>query len=140
MKNRIRLSLTGVGEVLKKEAEERLDEDDVYQIPTCSAGNTQEFYEDVGIPLPQDLVDKLKKKDNGVEFGDEDYEEVYSDVVVYEDEIRLIVTSENFTTIFLRDGLTITVQETAEEIDLYLDLLEMTWFDKLKQYIKLIIK
>lgn len=129
---RIRLSLTGIGEVLTEAAEKRLEKGESYQTPTCSNGRTAEFYDDIGIPIPPDLEAKLKQKDKGIELEDTDFEAVTSDVILYEDQIKVMVTDDEFTTIFLSDGLTITVLETSEEIDYYLDFLHRTWFEKIK--------
>lgn len=137
---RIRLSLTGIGEVLTEAAEKRLEKGDSYQTPTCSNGKTVEFYEDIGIPIPSELIDKLKKQEKGTELEDEDFEMVTSDILVYEDQIKLLVTDDEFTTIFLNDGLTITVLETTEEIDFYLDFLHRTWFEKLKDSVYLFFR
>lgn len=133
---RIRLSLTGCGEVLKESAEKKLEQvDNSYQTPTCSNGKTAEFYDDIGIPLPQDLVDKIKNQSRGIEFSDDDYESVTTDIVVYEDEIKLMITDDEFTTIFLRDGLTITVLEEAEAIDDYISYMQRSQFTKFVNYI-----
>lgn len=138
---RVRLSLTGIGEVLKESAEKKLEQEEKsYQTPTCSNGKTAEFYDDIGIPLPQDLVDKLKEQNKNIELEDDDFEMVTSDIVIYESEIKLMVTDDNFTTIFLKDGLTITVLETSEEIDYYIDFMERTWFDKFKDSISLFFR
>lgn len=137
---RIRLSLTGIGEVLTEAAEKRLEKGESYQTPTCSNGRTAEFYDDIGIPIPPDLEAKLKQKDKGIELEDTDFEAVTSDVILYEDQIKVMVTDDEFTTIFLSDGLTITVLETAEEIDYYLDFLHRNWFEKSKDSIFMFLR
>jgi len=137
---RIRLSLTGIAEVVTEAAEKKLEKEDSYQVPTCDNGLTEEQYQDLGIPLPDSLVQKLKKLEYGVELEDEDFEQVTSDIVVYEDQIKVMVTDDEFTTIFLQDGLTITVLETSEEIDFYLDFLTRTWFEKLRDSVSLFFR
>ncbi len=132
MKKRIRLSLTGVGEVLTEAAEKKLEKGDSYQTPTCDNGKTASWYEDMAIPLPDSLLEKLKQQDEGVELEDEDFEVVTSEVVVYEDQIKLILSDSDFTTIFLHGGITITVLETPDEIDSYLSFLERGWFERVK--------
>jgi len=137
---RIRLSLTGIGEVLTEAAEKKLEKGESYQTPTCSNGKTAEFYDDIGIPIPPDLEAKMKQKDKGIELEDDDFEAVTSDILVYEDQIKLIVTEEDFTTIFLNDNLTITVLETSEEIDFYLDFLQRSWFEKVKNSVSMFFR
>lgn len=134
---RIRLSLTGIGEVLKESAEKKLENEN--SIPRCDAGHTREFYEDLNVPehkFPKELLEREK----GTELEDEDFEMVTSDILVYEDQIKLLVTDDEFTTIFLNDGLTITVLETTEEIDFYLDFLHRTWFEKIKDSVYLFFR
>lgn len=126
---RIRLSLTGIGEVLKESAEKKLENEN--SIPRCDAGHTREFYEDLNVPehkFPKELLEREK----GTELQDDDFEAVTSDILLYEDQIKVMVTDDEFTTIFLNDGLTITVLETVEEIDFYLDFIHRSWVKKIK--------
>lgn len=129
---RKRILLTGVGEILTESAEKKLEQKDSYQIPTCDNGNTAEWYENIGIPLPPELAKKLKEQDKGIELEEEDYEEVHSEIMVWVDQIKLIVTDRELTTIFLEGDLTVTVLETVDEIDNYLDYLEMSWRNKIE--------
>jgi hypothetical protein len=127
---RIRLSLTGIGEVLKESAEKRLEEQESYQIPTCSNGKTEEFYQDIGIPIPPDLEEKLKIQDKGIKFEDDDFEDVYSDISIYEDEIVLKITADDITTLYIRGGYTVDVLESVDEIDSFVDFMNLTWTSK----------
>ena len=132
MKNkRIRLRLTGIGETLTESAEKKLEaaEDNILE-PTCENGKNLSWYEDMAIKPPKDLVDKLKEFESGVKLEDDDYEEVYSDVSLYEDEILFKVTTEDKTTLFIKGGFTIDVLESCEEIDLYVDFQRLSWIDK----------
>jgi hypothetical protein len=129
---RKRILLTGVGEQLTESAEKKLEQKESYQTPTCSNGKTSQWYEDIGIPIPPDLVQKLKEQDQGIELEDEDYEEVHSEIMVYIDQIKFIVSDDEATTIFLKDDLRITVLETVEDIDFFLDYLERSEITKLK--------
>lgn len=135
---RHRLSLTGVGSQLTENAEKKIEESEEYQIPRCSNGLTEEQYLDLNINLPEDLIKKIKNQERGVELKDEDYEETTSEIVVFTDQIKLITTDNDFTTIFLKDNLTITVTETADEIDFYLELLERSWFTKQKDMFSMV--
>lgn len=135
MKRR-RLNFTGVGEVLKKEAEERLQSEDVdYGEPKCDNGYTVEFYNDLNVDLPQELKDRLKSREKGIELEDDDFEETYSDVMVYEDEIKFYVTDINGTTIFLNDDISLSVLETVDDIDDYLDFINRNWLEKIRDYV-----
>ena len=130
---RIRLNLTGIGEILTESAEKRLEqaEENILE-PTCDNGKTLSWYEDMGIKPPKDLQDKIKEFEQGVKLEDDDFEEITSEVIVYEDQIKLIVEDSltKTTTIFLKDGLTVRVLESALEIDSYLDYIQMSWIEK----------
>ena len=125
MAKRIRLNLTGVGEVVINESN-RND----YGIPKCNNGHSREFYEDLGLSedkIPQEIKDKEKALDN----IEEEVEEVYSDIIVYEDQIKAVIEDdEGYTTIFLKDGLLLTVLESALDIDSYLDYVQLSWIEK----------
>jgi hypothetical protein len=138
--NRIRLSLTGVGEVLTEAAEKKLEKVDNYTVPTCNNGNTVEFYNDLGVDIPEELLEKLKHQDEGIKLEDEDYEQVTSDILIYADDIKLVVTDYESTTIFLKGGLNVTVLESADQIDAYIDFLTRGKLEKIKDYILTIIK
>lgn len=119
MKRKI-LKLTGIGEVLTKEAQEKLDNlEDVtmFEDLTCDAGRTREDYESLGMKVPKDLIEKEKNFDKGVTLEDEDFENLEYPVRLYADEIVGYVRPEDETTIFTKTGLTFTVKETVEEID-----------------------
>jgi hypothetical protein len=122
---RIRLKLTGLGEVLTKDAQEKLDSmDDGILEPTCEDGRTVQEYIDLGFPqdkIPKDLLEKQKAFDEGIELEDEDYEILEDPVRLYEDEIVGYVRSEDITMIFTKTGLTFSVKETVEEIDELID-------------------
>lgn len=134
---RIRLSLTGVAEVVTEAAEKKLGKDN--SVPRCDSGHTREFYEDLNIPedrIPKELIEREKSQDQEVELDDEDFETVTSDIIVYADQIKLMVTDADFTTLFLHDGITLQVLETSEEIDYYLDYMERNQFEKIRDSIQ----
>lgn len=128
MKKRVRITLTGVGEVVVEKNKDKQD-----GVPRCDNGYDREFYEELGVPenkIPQELKDR-----EGVTSTEEDglVEEIYSEVVLFCDQIKCLVEDpDGYTTIFLDDGLMITVTESALEIDSYLDYMEMSWFEKKK--------
>ena len=113
---RQRLLLTGLGAVLTEEAKKKLED---IEEDSLSA----EQRENLGLPA-------LKEQEAALE--DEDYEEVYSEVMVYVDQIQLMSGDVDATVIFLKDGITVTVTETVEEIYNYIDYLERGWFERQK--------
>lgn len=132
---RIRLHLTGVAEVITELAEKKLEKAEDFQIPVCSNGKNADFYDDIGIPLPPDLVEKLKNQDKGVELKPEDFEEEYSDISIFDDEILFKVTDVNGTVLFVKGGYTLQVLETVDEIDSYIDYMSRNWLEKIRDYV-----
>lgn len=113
---RQKLLLTGLGAVLTEEAKKKLEE---IEEDSLSA----EQRENLGLPA-------LKEQEVALE--DEDYEEAYSEVMVYVDQIQLMSGDVDATVIFLKDGITVTVTETVEEIYNYIDYLERGWLERQK--------
>ena len=113
---RQRLLLTGLGAVLTEEAKKKLED---IEEDSLSA----EQRENLGLPA-------LKEQEVALE--DEDYEDVYSEVMVYVDQIQLMSGDVDATVIFLKDGITVTVTETVEEIYNYIDYLERGWLERQK--------
>ena len=113
---RQKLLLTGLGAVLTEEAKKKLEE---VEEDSLSA----EQRENLGLPA---------LKEQGVALEDEDYEDVYSEVLVYVDQIQLMSGDVDATVIFLKDGITVTVTETVEEIYNYIDYLERDWLERQK--------
>ena len=113
---RQKLLLTGLGAVLTEEAKKKLEE---VEEDSLSA----EQRESLGLPA-------LKEQEVALE--DEDYEDVYSEVMVYVDQIQLMSGDVDATVIFLKDGITVTVTETVEEIYNYIDYLERGWLERQK--------
>lgn len=131
---KIKLRLTGVGETLTQAAEKKLEQSEDYQVPTCKNGLTEEQYIDLGVKLPEDLVQKLKEQDKGVELEDQDFEEIYSDISIYNTDILFKVSDEEVTTIFVKGGYTLSVLETCDEIDEYEELMSRNWLEKIRDY------
>ncbi len=114
------LKLTGIGEVLTKEAQDKLDSAQntlVFEDLTCSNGYKREWYESMNIPIPDDLKEKEKEFELGVELEDEDYEILEYPCRIFQDEIVGYVHSKDDTIIFTKTGLTFTVKDKVEEID-----------------------
>lgn len=128
---KIKLHLTGCGTVLTEAAEKKLETGEDYQVPTCKNGLTEEQYIDLGVKLPEDLVEKIKQQEESVKLEDQDFEEVYSDISLYAEDILLMVQDEDLTTIFLRElDVRFTVLETIEEIESFIDYLSLSTFQK----------
>ena len=129
-----RIYLTGVSESLKEEAKQK--QKTVVGVPRCDNGITRETYESMNIP-EEDIPQELKDREVAEEEDDEsDYEEVYSQVSLYEEDILLMVSSEKDTVVFLKDSdLSISVVETVEEIEDVIKELNMNWLNRVGKYL-----
>jgi hypothetical protein len=115
------LKLTATSKVLTREAEERLNATD-FDEPKCSNGNTREYYESMGLRIPQDLLDAEKEFD---ELEDEDFEVIRSSfrLPVTENTPFFYIESDDKdtdganTVVFVVPAYTVRVLETVEEID-----------------------
>jgi hypothetical protein len=91
-------------------------------------------YENLNFPqdkIPKELIQRQKEYESGVKLEDQDFEEVYSDVSVYAEDILLMVQDEDLTTIFLRNSdIRLTVLETVEEIDSFIEYLSLNSFQR----------
>lgn len=128
MVNRLRLQLTGFSKVLTEEAEKRLEasEESILE-PVCDNGHTLEYYESMGFAqhkIPKELIERQKDFELGIEIDeDNDYEDLLSEVVIYEDEISVIIEDAQMevTIIYLRNLMKITVREKPFEINLMIE-------------------
>lgn len=129
-----RIYLTGVSESLKEEAKQK--QKTVAGVPRYDNGITRETYESMNIP-EEDIPQELKDREVAEEEDDEsDYEEVYSQVSLYEEDILLMVSSEKDTVVFLKDSdLSISVVETVEEIEDVIKELNMNWLNRVGKYL-----
>lgn len=131
---RIKLHLTGCGTVLTEIAEKKIESEEDYQIPKCNNGYTVDFYDDLGVNIPPELEEKLKKQDKGVKLEEEDFEKIYSNVSIYNTDILFKVTDEDITTIFVKGGYTLTVLETCDEIDDYEEYMNRNLLEKIRDF------
>lgn len=114
------LYLTTVKSELTEAAEKRLDELDEEYEPTCSNGRTREWYEDMNIKIPQDLLDKEKSINKGVDLTDEDFNYTLTDSLVNLKDFVLAVDNgescEDGAVVYIRNKMTYNVVECSAEI------------------------
>ena len=112
--------VTVIGEVLTEEAKKKLDSQDYveYDDLTCDNGHQRSWYQNMDIPIPQELKDKEKLfNKNNEELADEDYEQVASIGFFKLSDFKLCVDNTSIgSTVFLRGGLTLTCEERSIEI------------------------
>jgi hypothetical protein len=140
---RLRITLTGVEDVLKEETLNRLDNSEKFSADSelrCSLGHTLEFYENLAVKPPEDLLQKIKDREESelkaFSLEENDWEESVSEIVVFVDQIRFIVTDEVGTVVYLKDNTSLSVKETAYEIEDYLEFIQRPLLQKAIDYIK----
>ena len=137
------LKLTGIGEMLTEEAQQRAEkiEPTTFQDIECENGRTREEYENLGIRVPKDLIAKEKAFNAEDMFEDEDYEQVASPCTLFLDElVGYVASSEGDTVIFTREKYTFNVLETVQEIDMQIEYLQMSFLQKLQLKITLLLE
>lgn len=131
---RIKLRLTGVADVITEAAKKKLKSTDIYQVPTCKNGLTEEQYIDLGVKLPEDLIAKIKQQEEGIPLEDGDFEETYSAISIFDDKILFKVANLGETVLFVKGGYTLTVLETIDDIDDFVEYMSRNWLEKIKDY------
>lgn len=77
-------------------------------------GRTAEWYEEAGMPVPDDL---LEQQDEQEEITEEDWDRFTADCYIDPTQIVLMVDNhDEGSTIYFKDKFDITVEETVEEI------------------------
>ena len=115
------LSVTVVQEVLTEEAIAKLDaqEGTLFEDLTCDSGKTRENYQDLGMKIPASLLEKEKNFGKDQDLEDEDFDILFKSALFKLSDFKLVVDNEEDifgSTIFLKGGITLTVQEQAYEI------------------------
>lgn len=138
------LHLTAIKKELTDEAQDKIDAwenmDDGGE-PTCSSGNTREFYDNMGLKVPDSLIAAEKELNKPLDLDEEtDYVYEYSDAIVDLKEFRFAVNlDENEDLgcdVWLKGNAKMTVAESAYDIYAQIDYLERSWFTKIKDKIK----
>lgn len=123
-----KIMLTCVMDSLKKEAISKIEnfkEEPDIDFIVCENGHNKEYYENLNVPLPKELEEKIKnaEKNNSFKLSEEDMEEIEKDVLIYEDFIAYIQDDVEYTFVYLKNGVSLSVRETAKEINEKLNLI-----------------
>lgn len=115
------IKLTGIAEKVKEEVQERLDVEEqdmptMFEDLVCDNGYSRSWYEDMGIKVPQDLIEKEKYFKLGAELDDEDFEVIEYPFHVFLDEIIGYIDEDVRTVVYIKGGTIFQVKEKAEEI------------------------
>ena len=115
------IKLTGIAEKVKEEVQERLDVEEqdmptMFEDLVCDNGYSRSWYEDMGIKVPQDLIEKEKYFELGAELDDEDFEVIEYPCHVFSDEIIGYIEEDVRTLVYIKGGTIFQVKEKAEEI------------------------
>jgi hypothetical protein len=113
------IKLTGIRKELNEAAQKRLNEFEEgyneFEEPKCSNGKTAEYYENLGIPIPEDLKKKMK---DYIDFDEEeDYDYYNVDVFVNSDDFSMAIDDiEGSCIVFTKSGSYVAVEESAKEV------------------------
>lgn len=132
------LHLTTIRRVLNEAAQKRLDEFDDYdedEEPVDEHGRNAQWYEDVGMRVPQDLIDKKKEF---LEFDlDEDYDEYKVSVNINLDDFSMMIDNFDYgSVVYLKSGTNLEVIEETDDIYNQIKSLNKTIWEKIKSIYK----
>jgi len=130
------IHVTIVNEVLTEAAMKKLDdlEGTEFEDLTCDAGRTREQYLDLGMAIPKDLLEKEKNFGKAQNLEDEDFEFTFSPGFFPLEEFKLCVGTHFGSTIFLHDGITLSVDDDPEEVEFEIEWCQRNAWDKLKNW------
>lgn len=89
-------------------------ENDEYEVPRDSNGNTIEFYIENNLNIPEELKEADKKKN--LELSDDDYDYFYEDGYFRKEDFRAVVDDSKGGSVVYTDDMTFRVIETARQI------------------------
>ena len=146
-----RLYLTAVVTVPSEEGQKRIDEvlekqnlSMIQEVFKDEHGRTREFYEDISAKLPNGFVEAEKEfyknsssseiNENGfIELAHEELEYDFTDYLVLSKHIVDFTDAPEIGSYLeLTSGKVVHVEQTVEEINLYLTMLELSWWEKFK--------
>lgn len=114
-----RLFLTGIKRVLNEEAQKRLDafeDEDDYAEPTDENGRNAEWYQDLGLPVPDSLKRSAQEY---LQFDlEKDYDEYEVDITISMKNFVMAVDHEEYgSTVYLSNGNNVEVIEDNSDIN-----------------------
>lgn len=114
-------------------------------VKTDEHGNTREFYEELGVKIPEgffeedndDFEDDIDE-DGNMFLKPDEMEYDYSDLVLSLDSFSSVVDDEELGSILTtKNGKEFHIEETAEQVYAYILVINRSWFTKIKNYIQL---
>jgi len=135
-----KLYLTSVKRILNDAAQKRLDEfeaQDDYNSPKDDYGRDYGWYMEAGIPVPKELEDQSK---DYIDFKDEDYDEFEADAIIRQSDFLMAIDDIEYgSTVYLLNGITVSVFEDAETINMQIWYNDLKWYERLKLKIEELI-
>lgn len=128
----------------QKKIDEALERDisGAHQVFRDEHGHTREFYEDVAGKVPKHFEQEEKEfyknspgskidEEGNIFLQESELEELTVPVFIPLDNIAsFVATIEGTTRVYTKDNIAYDVVEDVFEIDSYIELLSMSWFDK----------
>ena len=131
------LLLTCVSTVANEKGEERVNKaikNQSFCVKRDKYGRSAEDYEDMNIPIPEELLetDSEIDKDGMIDLKEDEVEYIFDDVALNLSDFSCAIDNQltGTTSVYTKSGVMLTVEESAMEIDNQIDYLNLTWFDK----------
>lgn len=131
------LYLTEISTIISEKGEEKIKriERGSSGIKRDSFGRSAEFYEDLNIPIPDELLEE--DEDGGIDdegmiqLEEGEFEYDFNDCLIDLDDFSCAMNHNEFgSNIYLKNQFYIRVEETVEEINLQIAILQLTRLDK----------
>lgn len=140
MSKRKHLFLTCVSTVANEKGEERVNKALSSDVKRDENGLTREQYEDLGIPVPRELLDSSSEidEDGMIELKEDEIDYLFDDIILELSEFACAIDNQltGTTTVYTKSNLSLTVEETTDEIFSQIYLLNQSWFDKCWESLK----
>lgn len=134
------LFLTCISLVANEKGKEKVSNALSAGIKRDENGMTREQYEDLGIPVPKELLVNSSEidEDGMIDLEDDEIEYVYDDVILELSDFSCAVDSQKseFTKVYTKSSIVLTVVETTDDIFDQIYLLKQNWFEKTYESIK----
>lgn len=137
------LFLTCVSTVANEKGEERVNKalgNESFGVKRDEYGRSAEDYESMNMPVPKELLDSSSEidEDGMIELKEDEIDYLFDDIILELSEFACAIDNQltGTTTVYTKSNLSLTVEESTDEIFSQIYLLNQSWFDKCWESLK----
>ena len=125
------IHLTGITLIPNEKGEEKIKNATDGSALRDGETPTKNWFIEVGLPPPKDAPDDEIDENGEIDLEPEETQEIYLPITIPLDNIGSYIGLEDGTTkVFTKSNMTFEVAETTEDIDMYIEYMQMNWFRK----------